>query len=423
MSTTTLFNPSTRHAVARLIARYFLVHLRAEVQKPDDVLQEDYPDLPVRQMNYDLMARVRREFHLAEDEPLPEDNIFERWCEINGKFHYFDSGLIGYSRIFYPRLLDLRDGTAETRDTMHRTMRNSFDNFDYEKQGFTVAFFLESASNMRELLRQVIYRDLPDIAEEGDRIILEQSRSSQTAMYEYFEGILKKTLADNVRLLHGILPQKIVTELRERGRVEPVHFPEAAVLFTDFEKFSQYTAYMSPQDVLHRLDLYFSEFDRISAQYGLEKIKTIGDSYMAVAGVPEQHRDPVRAVCDAALDIREASNRISDQFGLDGWHIRIGVHVGPLIAGVIGRQKFSYDVWGATVNLASRMESGGEPGMINASADIYARVTAHYEWEPRGPQPIKRLGTAEMYFLKGKKGEAPGGPAAISLASSGASTG
>ena len=135
----------------------------------------------------------------------------------------------------------------------------------------------------------------------------------------------------------------------------------------------------------------------------MEKIKTIGDSYMAVAGVPESHTDPVRAVCDAALEIRKSSNRISGLIGPEGWNIRIGLHIGPLIAGVIGRQKFSYDVWGATVNLASRMESGGEPGRINASAEIYARAEPFYRWEPRGPQPIKRLGLAEMYFLRGKE--------------------
>jgi len=222
-------------------------------------------------------------------------------------------------------------------------------------------------------------------------------------MYEYFEGLLKTALAENVRLLNGILPHKIVSELRQNGFVEPVQFPEAAVIFTDFEKFSQIAAHLSPREVIDRLDLYFSEFDEITASHGLEKIKTIGDSYMAVAGVPESHADPVRAVCDAALDIRNSSNRISGMIGPEGWNIRIGLHIGPLIAGVIGRQKFSYDVWGATVNLASRMESGGEPGRINASAEIYARAEPFYRWESRGPQPVKRLGLAEMYFLEGKK--------------------
>jgi class 3 adenylate cyclase len=203
-------------------------------------------------------------------------------------------------------------------------------------------------------------------------------------------------------LLHGILPQQVASELKRNGNVQPVHFQDAAVLFTDFERFSQFTAHLAPSEVLHRLDIYFTEFDRIAAAHGLEKIKTIGDSYMAVAGVPEPHVDPVRAACDAALEIRDASNRISDLSGTEGWKIRIGIHVGPLMAGVIGKHKFSYDVWGATVNFASRMESSGEPGYINVSQDVHARAKDFYQWEARGHQPVKRLGTAEMFFLLGK---------------------
>jgi class 3 adenylate cyclase len=121
-----------------------------------------------------------------------------------------------------------------------------------------------------------------------------------------------------------------------------------------------------------------------------------------VAGVPEKHTDPIRAICDAALEIREASNRISESIGADGWKIRIGMHVGPLIAGVIGRHKFSYDVWGATVNLASRMESGSEPGGINVSRELYERARPWYRWQPRGLQPVKRLDDQEMFFLLGR---------------------
>ena len=221
------------------MARYFLVHLHAEVKKPDEVLLEDYPDLPVRQMNYDLIDQVRREFDIGEDDILPADNLFETWCELNGKFHYFDSGLIGYSRMFFPRLLDLRDGTIESRKHHYRVMREAFTDFDYEKQGFTVAFFLASApSNMRELMRQAVYKHLPEIAEEGHQIILEQSNALQTAMYEYFEGVLKTALAENVRLLNGILPNKIVSELKKNGFVEPVQFPEAAVISSPISKSS-----------------------------------------------------------------------------------------------------------------------------------------------------------------------------------------
>lgn len=392
----------TRQAVARLIARYFLVHLAAELNKPDTVLYEDYPHLPVRQIFEDLVERTRREFGITPEEPVPAENLFRTWSDINGKFLYEEGAFVTYNIAYIARLLDLRDGTPESRDHLRAEMKAAFERFDYEKQGFTVAFFLESEGNMREQLRSAVRRHLPEIAEEADRLVLLQSRGHQIAMYEYFEGLLKGALAENVRLLHGILPEQIATELKRNGHVEPVLFDEAAVLFTDFEKFSQIAARLTPCDVIGRLDAYFTEFDRIVDAYGLEKIKTIGDSYMAVAGVPQPHRDAIRAVCDAALEIREATNRISESLGVDGWRIRIGLHVGPLIAGVIGRQKFSYDVWGATVNLASRMESGSEPGHINVSAELHARAKPYYKWQPRGLQPIKRLGDAEMFFLLGK---------------------
>jgi class 3 adenylate cyclase len=255
---------------------------------------------------------------------------------------------------------------------------------------------------MRELMREKVRRDLVDMEEEADRLVLVQSGAYQTAMYEFFEGILKTALSENIRLLHGILPHQVANELKAKGSVKPVFFKDAAVIFTDFEGFSQATEHLQPEEVIWRLDTYFTAFDKVTAKFGLEKIKTIGDSYMAVAGVPEQHKDPVRAACDAALEIKAESDRISEEAGEEGWNVRIGIHSGPLVAGVIGKQKFSYDVWGATVNFASRMESSGAPGRINVSADVHSRVEPCYRWEARGPQPVKNLGTAEMFFLLGK---------------------
>ena len=403
MSDATLFDPQVRHAVARLIARHYLLHLEAEIQKPDAVVFEDYPDAPIREMTRGWIARTRHEFSISENEALPADNIFKRWVTLNGKFEYEDAGFFGYNRLYLPRLLDLRDRTPESRERFVAAMHETFDNFDYERQGYTVSFFLQSENNMRELMRETVRHGLPEHADEGERLVLAQSSSYQVAMYEYFEGLLKSALAENVRLLNRILPQQVAAELQRNGFVEPVYFTDAAVLFTDFEDFSHSTEHQSPAEVIRRLDSYFTEFDRIIAKYNLEKIKTIGDSYMAVAGVPELHDDPVGATCDAALEIAEVSRRISADLGESGWKIRIGIHCGPLVAGVIGKQKFAYDVWGATVNFASRMESSGAPGRINVSADVYRETSWRYDWESRGPQPVKNLGMAEMYFLLGKK--------------------
>jgi len=403
MITENTTSTEVRHLVSRLVASHFLLHLETELKKPDAVVFEDYPDLPIREITRGWIELLRREFSIGKEEQLPPHNIFKSWCEMNGKFAYEEAGLFGYNEIFLDRLLDLRDGTPESQTHFFSVTRNRFDQFDYEKQGYTVSFFLNSESNMRELLREAVRKNLPEISEEGDKVVLAQSAAFQTAMYEYFEGVLKTALAENVRLLNGILPQQVATELKKNGFVVPVHFKDAVVIFTDFEGFSQSTEHLAPAEVISRLDAYFTEFDRITAVHGLEKIKTIGDSYMAVAGVPEFHNSPVRAACNAALEIREASERISASLEGSGWNIRIGIHAGPLVAGVIGRQKFSYDVWGATVNFASRMESSGAPGRINVSADVHARVEPYYLWEARGPQPVKHLGTAEMFFLLGKK--------------------
>jgi class 3 adenylate cyclase len=399
MMTSDAASAPVRRAVSHLIAKYFLLHLLAELEKPDEVLLEDFKDLPVRAITQTLIERTRKEFEIADEEKLPEENLFKRWCEINGKFAYEDSAFVGYNQIFFPRLLDLRDGTTESQDLLFRTMRAAFDRFDYEKQGFTVSFFLNSESTMRELTREAYWKHLPHLEEHGDRLLLSQSGAFQTAMYEYFEGVLKTALAENVRLLNGILPEQVAAELKRNGFVEPVYFKDAAVIFTDFEGFSQSTEHLPPAEVIRRLDTYFTEFDRVIAAHGLEKIKTIGDSYMAVAGVPVAHKSPVKAACDVALEIREACEHITEKVGHNGWNIRIGIHAGPLVAGVIGKQKFSYDVWGATVNFASRMESSGAPGRINVSTDVHSRVEPLYQWEARGPQPVKHLGTAEMFFL------------------------
>jgi class 3 adenylate cyclase len=403
MLTATADSKETRLAVSRLMAAYFLLHLEAEVKKSDDILLEDYPDLPIREMTNTLIKLTRQEFNIAPDEPLPADNMFRRWTELNGKFEYDDSAFPGYNQIFYPRLLDLRDGTKASQDLLFTAMRNTFHRFNYEQRGFAVSFFLNSESTMRELMRERVRRHLVEIEEDADHLVLAQSGAYQTEMYEFFEGVLKGALAENVRLLNSILPHQIAAELKTKGKVKPVTFKDAAVIFTDFEGFSSATEHREPEEVIRQLDTYFTAFDKVSAKFGLEKIKTIGDSYMAVAGVPQAVNDPVRAACDAALEIKAAAEKISADVGADGWNIRIGIHSGPLVAGVIGKQKFSYDVWGATVNFASRMESSGAPGRINVSCDVHTRVEPHYLWEPRGPQPVKNLGTAEMFFLLGSK--------------------
>jgi class 3 adenylate cyclase len=394
------FGPELRTAVGRLFARHFLVHLHAELLKSDEILNQDYADIPAREVTETLLARVRHEFSISDNEPLPEQNLFKVWSELERKYKYEELAFIGYSHIYFHRLLDIRDGTPESLEMLLVAMRAVFDKFDYQGQRIPISVFLHLENLMREFMRQIVNESLPQFRPAGENLVVLQSRAYQRDMYEYFEGVLDATLTENIRLLHGILPEEVATELKRNGHVVPNYIPDAAVIFTDFEHFSATAERLSPAEIVQRLDAYFSEFDAIMTAHGLEKIKTIGDSYMAVAGVPHPHAEPVRAACDAALEILAASERIS---GAEGWKIRIGIHVGPLVAGVIGKQKFSYDVWGSTVNFASRMESSGAPGRINVSADFYARAPKQYRWEARGMHPVKGLDAAEMYFLVGKE--------------------
>ena len=393
------FSPELRMAVARLFARHFVVHLLAELQKTDEILQQDYADIPSRTVTETLLARVRAEFAIPGDEALPDRNLFKIWVEIEGKYKYEDLAFIGYSHIYFHRLIDMRDGSPESLEKLLVAMRAVFDKFDYQSRRMPISLFLHLENLMRELMRQIVNEGLPHFGSGGETLVLLQSRAYQRDMYEYFEGVLDATLAENIRLLHGILPEEVANELKRKGHVTPTYIPDAAVIFTDFEHFSVASERLTPAEIVQRLDGYFTEFDAIMTTHGMEKIKTIGDSYMAVAGVPQPHVEPVRAACDAALEILAASERIS---GPDGWKIRIGMHVGPLVAGVIGKQKFSYDVWGATVNFASRMESSGAPGRINVSSAFHERAPKRYLWEARGAQTVKGLGSAEMYFLLGK---------------------
>ena len=392
------FAPEVRQAVALLFARHFLRHLHAELQKPDDILSQDYDDIPGREATESMLRQTREAFPTAEDEPLPQQNLFKVWVEFERDSKYEELAFVGYGRIYLERLLDLRDGTPESLHRLLTVMRAVFTKYDYREAKLPVSTFLHLENLMRFLMVQIVRQSLPQYADEGLNLIALQSRAYQRDMFEYFEGVLDATLAENVRLLHGILPEEVANELKRNGKVVPNYVPDAAVIFTDFEHFSVSAERLLPEQIVEQLDAYFTAFDEIAGRHGLEKIKTIGDSYMAVAGVPQPHDEPVRAACEAALEILAASERIS---GPDGWKIRIGMHVGPLVAGVIGKQKFSYDVWGSTVNFASRMESSGAPGRINVSAAFHDRAPKTYRWEARGPQPVKGLGTAEMYFLLG----------------------
>ena len=209
-------------------------------------------------------------------------------------------------------------------------------------------------------------------------------------------------------LLANILPTTIAEELKANGKVAPRHFPAATILFTDFRNFTALAERAEPAMLIGLLDQYFRAFDAIVARHGLEKLKTIGDAYMAVAGVPNPARLHVVDACMAALEMQETVARLKAQrekLRLPSLELRVGIHTGPVMAGVVGSHKFTYDIWGDSVNLAARMEANGEPGRINVSETVYNHVKSLFEATPRGGIEVKNKAPVAMYFLDRLKPE------------------
>lgn len=203
-------------------------------------------------------------------------------------------------------------------------------------------------------------------------------------------------------LLLNVLPREIAEELKRNARVVPCHYDSATVLFSDFVGFTRVSELLTPSELIDQLDQVFQEFDAISQAHGLEKIKTIGDAYLAVGGVPRTNATHAIDGALAALEMLRASERIRvarERAGLPSWSIRLGLNTGPLVAGVVGTEKFAYDVWGDTVNTASRIESSGVPGQINLSAAVFEQVKEFFDCEPRGRIPAKGKGDLDMYLL------------------------
>lgn len=203
-------------------------------------------------------------------------------------------------------------------------------------------------------------------------------------------------------LLLNILPEEIASELKEKGKVQAKKFESATVLFTDFLDFTKLSESLEPVKLIKSIDYYFNKFDEISTKYGLEKIKTIGDSYMCAGGLPIVNKTHARDAILAAIDIIDLVDKgMNAQNDLIHFEIRIGIHTGPLVAGIVGSKKWQYDIWGDTVNIASRMESSGEVGRVNISEATYNLVNDEdeFQFESRGKIAVKNKEALRMYFV------------------------
>jgi class 3 adenylate cyclase len=255
---------------------------------------------------------------------------------------------------------------------------------------------------------QQLNRELADQQVEDARLKTDHEREKRELVEEHSRGLEAKVIERTAELvasqeksdglLANILPQAIIEELKTKGVSEPRRHDEASILFTDFSGFTQIVSTIPPKRLVQELDEIFRGFDDIIVAHGLEKIKTIGDAYMTAAGLPTAAADHALRCVRAALALaRFIETR--NQTAAMKWGLRLGVHSGAVVAGIVGKNKYAYDVWGDTVNIASRLESAGEVNKVNISAYTYELVRDRFDCEYRGKLAAKGKGEIDMYFV------------------------
>jgi class 3 adenylate cyclase len=246
----------------------------------------------------------------------------------------------------------------------------------------------------RQLLPGALREIVPDMALLAAVVLLGEAVRSRRALAAERER--------SERLLLNVLPAPIAERLKQREDVIADGFPEVTVLFADLVDFTRHSHWTTTERGVAVLNGLFSVFDRLAEEQGLEKIKTVGDAYMVAGGLPEPRPDHTRAVADMALAIRD---EVARHVGPDDrpLQVRVGIDTGPVVAGVIGRNRFIYDLWGDTVNTASRMESHGVPGCIQVTDRTYERLRDRYRFQRRGPVDVKGKGLMVTWFLLGRK--------------------
>tara|TARA_Y100000590_G_scaffold339850_1_gene387508 strand:+ start:1336 stop:2619 length:1284 start_codon:yes stop_codon:yes gene_type:complete len=267
---------------------------------------------------------------------------------------------------------------------------------DFEKRDLTG----NQKESIRRLSRQVVAQlELRRVVTEMDAAIKERDKMHQ-------ELAVEKKRADD--LLLNILPSKVADELRDTEKVEPRFYSNVSILFSDFCDFTKLSENMEPKSLIVLLNQYFSAFDKIVSSHNIEKLKTIGDSYMCAAGLPSENRGHAIQVCLAALEMMsylEKANTQREKLRMKRWDMRIGINTGSVMAGVVGENKFTFDIWGDSVNIASLMEQSSEASKINISESTFQNVNEIFDIETRGKISSGKKGSLDMYFLNRLKKE------------------
>lgn len=308
----------------------------------------------------------------------------------------------------YPNALIYKTKYADIKDTLFnletekKLGRLQFDFDLYKKEGEISLLTKEKSLQQAELTRQKTVRAALSV---GAGLLL---LFTIIIFRNYRIKVKTNKLLDNQKdeiegLLLNILPAEVAHELKAKGEATPRNHNSASVLFSDFNGFTAIADKMPPHDLVKELNTCFMAFDNIVEKYNLEKIKTIGDSYMCAGGIPTPDDQHVYNIVKASLAMQDyvtAMNERRIQEGKAVWGLRVGIHIGPLVAGVVGKKKYAYDIWGSTVNIASRMESNGAVGKVNISAATYEMIKDRFICSYRGKIYAKNVGEIDMYFIE-----------------------
>lgn len=353
---------------------------------------EDYHPICEYLISMSEISREKGEVQAARDYALRSLQLARKYelkeqiSEANLKLSelYAKEGDMQKAYTHYREHILFRDSVSNVKSV--QKMAELRTDFEVSKKQVEVDLLNQQKKNQRNILISLA-------------IILVLAAVILGTLYWYYKAIAReKKRSEN--LLLNILPAETARELKQNGRVEAVKFEKVTVLFTDFVKFSSVAERTDPEQLVKSIDYYFRGFDEIIMKHGLEKIKTVGDSYMCAGGLPVATEDHAMRVVQAAKEmlglVQEALH--SDD-GLTHFEIRIGIHTGPVVAGIVGIKKWQYDIWGDTVNIASRMESGSLPGRINLSETTYQEIRDAFACEYRGEIEVKNRGLLKMYFL------------------------
>ena len=265
---------------------------------------------------------------------------------------------------------------------------------DFERREISIS----QQEALRRLSRQVVTQL------ELRRALLEMDKAVKTRDEMYTDLQAERKKSDS--LMEKILPKNIADEIKTNGKVEPKYFDEASIMFCDLVGFTKLTETLPPKTLVELLDQIFCKFDSIAIKYDIEKIKTIGDAYMCVSGINNNKDKHAENLCSMALEVREyleKSNIQREKLRMPRWDMRVGIHTGPVIAGVVGENKFTFDIWGDAVNIAALMEQNSEAGRINISESTHYRVNAKFIVEDRGKIASLKKGNMKMFFLNNIK--------------------